>query len=67
MSKLEQIEAIKYDIEVFENAPNLYFASNTRKTQIAIVLSENNRQAIINYLKQRIKELENDLEELNND
>ena len=62
MNKLEQIEAIKWDIEVFENAQKLYFASDTRKTQIAIVISESNRQEIINYLKQRIKELENNEE-----
>ena len=58
MGKKEQIEAIKCDIEVFENSTNLYFASNTRKTQIEIVLSESNRQAIINYLKQKLNDLE---------
>lgn len=65
MTKLEQIEAIKWDIEVFENAPTLYFASDTRKTQIKIVISKSKREEIINCLKQKIKELEKDLE--NND
>lgn len=58
MNKQKQIEAIKLDIDVFENAPTLYFASNNRKTQIEIVISESRREEIINYLKQKIKELE---------
>ena len=57
MSKKEQIEGIKLDIEVFENSTNLYLASDTRKTQISIVISEENRQAIINYLKQKLNDL----------
>ena len=65
MTKLEQIEAIKWDIEVFENAPTHYFASDTRKTQVKIIISKSNREEIINNLKQKIKELEKDLE--NND
>lgn len=58
MGKKEQIEAIKLDIDVFENSNLLYFASDTRKTQMQIVLSEENRQAIINSLKQQLKDLE---------
>ena len=58
MGKKEQIEAIKVDIDVFENSILLYFASDTRKTQMQIVLSEENRQAIINSLKQQLKDLE---------
>ena len=58
MSKQKQIEAIKSDIDVFENAPTLYFASDTHRTQVKIIIKKSDRQEVIERLKQKIKDLE---------
>lgn len=58
MSKKEQIEAIKSDIEVFESATNLYFASDTHRTNVKLIITESDRQELIERLKQKIKDLE---------
>jgi hypothetical protein len=58
MSKKEQIEAIKSDIDVFENAPTIYFASDTHITKVKLIVKESDRQELIERLKQKIKDLE---------
>lgn len=58
MSKQKQIEAIKRDIDVFENAPTIYFASDTHITNVKIIINKSDRQELIERLKQKIKDLE---------
>lgn len=64
MSKQKKIEAIKLAIDVFENAPTLYFASDTYITQIKIVINQNTRKQAIEWLKQRIKDLEKEQDDV---